>query len=337
MNCSLHGEQFICYKTSMSKPAEREVIMRVIVFGAGSVGAYFGGRLAQIGEEVTFIARGAHLEAMKANGLRVDSIKGDFHLSPVRATDDPAQAGEADVVLVAVKSWQVPETAQALRPVVGAHTCVVPLQNGVEAPDQLAAELGKEHVLGGLCRISAMITAPGYIRHVGIEPFIAFGELDNRPSERVERLRQAFERAGVTVTVPEDIQAAMWEKFLFIASVSGVGGVTRAPIGIFRSIPEGRKLLEGALSEICEVAQSRQINLPAYSVTKTLGLIDSLPPTTTASMQRDILEGRPSELESQNGAVVRMGREGHVPTPVNEIIYASLLPQELRAREKISF
>ena len=170
--------------------------MRIAIFGAGAVGGYFGARLAQAGEDVIFIARGEHLRAMRRDGLYVESILGDFRVTPVKATDDPASVGPVDVVLVGVKAWQVPEAAESMRPMVGPETFVVPLQNGVEAPDQLAAVLGKEHVLGGLCRIICARVAPGRIRHAGMEPYVAFGELDNRPSPRAERLRAAFERAG---------------------------------------------------------------------------------------------------------------------------------------------
>jgi 2-dehydropantoate 2-reductase len=311
--------------------------MRIAVYGSGGVGGYFGGRLAQAGEEVTFIARGAHLEAIQKHGLTVKSIKGDFHIQPAQATDDPAKLGEVDVILLGVKAWQVPEAAHALRPLVGKHTFVVPLQNGVEAPEQLAAVLGKAHVLGGMCQISVLLAAPGEIRHVGIEPYVAFGELDGAPSPRAENLRQAFLRAGVNAEVPANILVAMWTKFMFIASISGMGAVTRAPVGVVRSLPETRELLVHALKEVQAVAQARGVNLPEDAVERRLAFIDSLPVGVLASMQRDIADGRPSELESQNGAVVRMGRQFGVPTPVHEFLYACLLPQEKKARGELSY
>jgi len=311
--------------------------MRIAVFGAGGAGGYFGGRLAQAGEDVVFIARGEHLRAMREHGLRVDSLKGDFVIRLAQATDDPSQVGPVDAVLVCVKAWDVPAAAQAMRPLVGPETFVVPLENGVEAPDQLAAVLGAEHVLGGLARIISFIAEPGHIRHTGAEPYVAFGELDRRPSQRAERLRRAFARAGVTAEIPPDIQVAMWEKFLFIAAISGVGAVTRAPAGIMRSLPETRQMLEQAMREVFAVARARGIALPEEVVAKTMAYIDSLPPDGTASMQRDIIAGRPSELEYQNGTVVRLGRESGVPTPTHAFIYASLLPQELRARGQAQF
>ena len=313
--------------------------MRIAIFGAGGVGGYFGGRLAQAGEEVSFIARGRHLRALQENGLRVESIEGDFALHPVRATDDPAVVGQVDAVLVAVKAWQVPAAAEAMQPLVGAATFIVPLENGVEAPAQLAAVLGASHVLGGLCRISSFIAAPGRVRHVAIEPYVAFGEMDGRhDGERVERLRAAFARTrGVTVEIPADIEVAMWRKFLLIAPWSGLGAVTRAPIGVLRSQPGMRHLLRQAMEEVVAIGQARGIALPAAAVGETLAFIDNLAPETTASMQRDVIAGHPSELEAQNGAVVRLGEEAGIATPVNAFIYHSLLPLELRARGELHF
>lgn len=309
--------------------------MRIAIYGAGGVGGYFGGRLAQAGEEVIFIARGEHLRAMLQKGLRVDSIKGDFVISPVQATSDPRQVGEVDWILVAVKAWQVPEVAPEMLPMLGSNTGVVPLVNGVDAPSQLMAVLGTQHVLGGLCRISVFRAAPGHIRHVGIEPSVAFGELNLQLTPRVEQLRQAFERAGVNVTVPPNIHVAMWEKFTFIAAISGMGAITRVPAGPLRSVPETRLLLIQAIEEIVAVARQRGIPLPADAATRTLAVIDGLPAEVIASMQRDIMDGKPSELASQNGAVVRMGLESGVPTPVNAFIYHCLLPQELMARGEL--
>ena len=311
--------------------------MRVAVFGTGGVGGYFGGRLAQAGEDVIFIARGAHLQAIRSEGLRVESIKGDFLIKPAFATDDPRRVGEVDAILVAVKAWQVPEAAVTMQPMVGESTFVVPLGNGVDAPVQLSSALGASHVLGGLCRISALIAAPGTIRHVGMEPFVAFGEMDGHRSQRADQLRQAFLRANVSVEIPEDIQVAMWEKFVFIAAISGVGAVTRSPIGIVRSLPETRQMLEEAVGEVVAVARGRRVRLPEDIATKTMTFIDGLPAGATASMQRDILEGKPSELGSQNGAMMKMGLEMGIPTPTHAFIYHSLLPQELRARGEVTF
>lgn len=311
--------------------------MRIAVFGAGGVGAYFGGRLAQAGEDVVFIARGEHLKAMQTNGLCVDSIKGDFEVKPVQASEDPSQVGEVETILVAVKTWQVPGAAEAMGPMMGPNTFVVPLENGVEAPKQIGDFLGKDKVLGGLCHIVSYIVEPGHVRHAGIEPHVAFGEMERGKSPRAERLKSAFDGAGVWAEVPDDIQAAMWEKFLFIAAISGVGAVTRAPAGVMRNVQGTRQLLQQAMEEAVAVGNAHQVNLPDRVVEETMAFIDGLPEGATASMQRDIMDGRPSELESQNGAIVRLGSEKGVPTPIHTFLYHSLLPQELRARKEVDF
>ena len=312
--------------------------MRFVIFGTGGVGGYFGGRLAQAGMDVTFIARGKHLEAIKKNGLRVDSIKGDFSISQAIATDDPAAVGEVDVILCCVKSWQVSEAAMAMRPMIGPNTVVVPIQNGIEAPDILSEVLGTDKVLGGLCRLISMTHGPGHIRHVGAEPYITFGELDNQQTERTKSLFSAFsEASGLTVEIATDINAALWKKFILIAPLSGVGAVTRAPAGVFRSLPETRQLLMELMKEVFNVAIARKIDLSKEVVEETLGFIDTLPEEGTASMQRDIIEGRPSELNEQNGAVVRLGNAVGVQTPVNAFVYYSLLPLEMRARGQLNF
>ena len=303
------------------------------VFGTGAVGGYFGGRLAEAGEDVRFIARGGHLAAIRERGLRVSSVDGDFVIHPARVANDPAAIGPVDVVLVGVKAWQVPEAALALRPLLGERTYVVPLQNGIEAPDQLASVLGAKRVLGGLCRILAFLDGPGHIRHTGVTPYIAFGELDGTKSDRVERLRAALAAArGVTADIPPDIGIAMWSKFLFITALGGIGAHTRSPIGVLRSEPKSRELLRQALEEIQAVAVRNQIALPEETAAKTLAYIDTLPPEGTASMQRDIMEGRPSELEAQVGAVVRLAQRLGVPVPVHRMIYDTLLPLERKAR-----
>jgi 2-dehydropantoate 2-reductase len=307
--------------------------MRFAVIGAGGVGGYFGGRLAEAGHSVVFVARGAHLEAMRRDGLRVESLAGDFVVRPVEATDDPATAEPVDVALLGVKAWQVREAARAIRPLLRPDSVVAPLQNGVEAADDAVAELGGERVLGGLCKIMAFMAAPGLIRHAGVPPRVEFGERSGGRSERVARLRAAFEQTkGVSVGTPEDIQVALWEKFLFIAPVSGVGAVTRMPTGVIRSLPETRQLMETAMQEVFDLARARGVKLREDAVARTMAFVDGLPAEATASMQRDILEGRPSELEYQNGAVVRLAREAKLSVPVNAFLYATLLPSERRAR-----
>lgn len=310
--------------------------MRIAVFGTGGVGGYFGGRLALAGEDVVFIARGAHLDAMRANGLRVESFVGDFVLESVYVTDEPRQIGFVDVILVAVKAWQVQDAARMMAPMMGADTFIVPLCNGVDAPQQIGQAVGEEHVLGCICRISSHIVAPAHIRHDGVDPYVAFGELDGRKSARAESLLQIFLNSGINAEIPDNIQVTMWQKFIFITAISGLGAVARVPVGVLREIPETRQLLADVMQETRKVAQAKGVDLPPDVVEKTVGFVDRLQPTVIASMQRDIQAGRPSELESQNGAVVRMGKETNIPTPLNEFIYYSLLPQELLARGRLT-
>ncbi|MEE4607901.1 MAG: 2-dehydropantoate 2-reductase, partial [Desulfobacteraceae bacterium] len=307
--------------------------MRIAVFGTGGVGGYFGGRLAQAGHHVTFIARGAHFEAIRRDGLRVESIAGDFHVAPANATEDPAAVGAVDLVLVGVKAPQVPAAARAMRPMVDADTVVLPLQNGVEAADQLAEVLGQDPVVGGLCKLIAMIGEPGQIRHLGMPPQIVFGELDNRPSERIARIKSLFDGCqGVQAQVAEDIHAALWGKFLFIAAFSGVGAVTRVPAGVMRSVPETRQLIQEAMGEIRELALARGVRLADDVVARSMAAVDALPPEGIASMQRDIMAGRPSELSAQNGAVVRLARDVGIAVPVNDFLYRALIARERVAR-----
>lgn len=309
--------------------------MRIAVYGSGGVGGYFGGRLALSGEEVIFIARGEHLRAIQSRGLKVESIKGDFIIQPAQATDDPFEVGGVDAIILGVKAWQVAESAEAMRPMVSPDTFILPLQNGVEAPAQLVKLYGEKHVLGGLCRISSAIVEPGVVRHTGIEPMIAFNELSNRPSLRVEELKAAFDRAGVKADIPADIHAAMWEKFVFIAAISGVGAAAGAPVGVLRGVPETRRMLVQAMKETVAVARAMGVNISNNVVQLTMANIDGMAPGVTASMQRDILEGRPSELEYQNGSVVRMGKQAGVATPVHDCLYSILLPKELKARGEL--
>jgi 2-dehydropantoate 2-reductase len=311
--------------------------MRIAIFGAGGAGGFFGGRLARAGEDVIFIARGDHYQAIRENGLRVYSVDGDFVVRPARATDDPARSGEVDAVLLGVKTWQVTEAARAMRPLIGPETIVVPLQNGVEAAGQLASVLGENHVLGGVAKVFAFLDGPGRIRHLGGPASITLGELDNRPSERAERLRGALNRAGVPSEIPRDIHVALWEKFLLIAPLGGVGAVTRAPVGTLRALPGTRRMLERGMREILDVARARGVPLDGEAVARTMALLDSFPANGTISLQRDIAAGRPSELEAWNGAVVRLGNRAGVPVPLHEFLYGSLLPLERNARGEEKF
>lgn len=300
--------------------------MQIVIFGTGGVGGYFGGRLARAGEDVVFIARGEHLRAIKARGLRVTSTDGDFLIYPAKATDDVGEVGEVDLVILGVKAWQVSEAARAIKPLVGAHTTVLPLQNGVDAVSQLVDELGSESVIGGLCRIVSYVVEAGHIRHAGFEPSMIIGELDNRHTDRIARIEKVFKHAGLNISIAKDIQVALWMKFLFIASFSGVGAMANAPAGVLRSDPKWRTYILKAMEEIYALAHARGIKLPPDSIDKVMGFVDGLPEDATSSMQRDIAAGKPSELESQNGAVVRMARETGVEVPTHELIYQTLRP-----------
>jgi 2-dehydropantoate 2-reductase len=307
--------------------------MKFAIFGTGGVGGYFGGRLAQAGQDVTFIARGAHLAAIRASGLRVESVNGDFTIHPASVTDSPQSIGAVDVVILATKAWQLSDAIAQIQPLLGTDTTILPLLNGMEHMDKLLSAFVRERLIGGLCRISVFIAAPGHIKHVGVPPYIAFGELDNSQSERIESLYRIFSSLqGVTAEVPADITAAMWEKFIFISGTSGIGALTRQPVGEYRTNPESRKMLYDAMSETATVAHVRGVNISPTFVKETMQRIDNLPPQMLASMQKDMMEGHPSELNEQTGAVIRMGKATGVPTPTHEKIYVELLPLEQKAR-----
>jgi 2-dehydropantoate 2-reductase len=302
--------------------------MRIVVFGTGGVGGFFGGRLERAGEDVTFIARCEHLRAIKENGLKIDSTAGDFLIFPASATDDVSEVDETDLVILGVKAWQVPEAARAIKPIVGPNTTVLPLQNGVEAVQQLVDELGPDNVIGGLCRIVSFVVGPGHIRHAGFTPSIIIGEIDNQRTERITKIEEVFKRAGLEITVAQDIQVALWTKFLFIASFSGVGAMANAPAGVIRSDPKWRSQMLTAMEEIYALAHARGVNLPPDSIATVMRNVNALPEDATSSMQRDIAAGKPSELDAQNGAVVRMARETGIEVPTHTLIYDTLKPRE---------
>ncbi len=312
--------------------------MRFAVIGLGGAGGYFGARLVEAGHDVTFIARGDHLAAIRRSGLRVDSVNGDVVAIPAQVTDDPREVAVVDHVIMGVKAWQVAEATRAVAPLVGPRTAILPLQNGVEAAEQIASVIQGDHALGGTARIISVREGPGHIRHVGADPTLEIGELDGSRSPRVQALQAAFAQTrGVTIAVPPSIRAAMWAKFLFIASWSGVGAVTRAPVGILRSMPETRALLAGAMEEIAQIARVTGIDLSPDVVPETMAYLDRLPAQGTASMQRDIAEGKASELDALSGAVTRLGLRMGVPTPIHAFLYHSLLPLARRARAQVEF
>ncbi len=306
--------------------------MRIAVMGAGGVGGYFGGLLAHAGEEVTFIARGEHLRAIQSRGLRIESIHGSFTIQPAQATDDPAVVGPVDLILFTTKTHHIEPAGEALRPMVGPQTAILPLQNGVDASERLIAILGPGPVLGGTCRIVSLVAAPGVIQQSSPFRHITLGELDGSITPRVQAIADALSRAGVPVEVSDNINQARWTKFLFIAPYSGMGAVTRVPAGELMACPEARHMLEQAMREVEALARACGVVLEEDIVPRTLAFCEGLAPDSTSSMQRDIMEGRPSELEAQNGFVMRRGAELGIPVPVNTFIYSVLLPQERRAR-----
>lgn len=301
---------------------------RIAIYGSGAVGGYFGGRLAAAGHDVTFIARGAHLDAIRSDGLRVSSPSGDFLVHPATATDDPATVGPVDIVLVGVKATAVKATAASIRPLMQSTTLVLPLQNGVEAATDLISELGPAPVVGGLCRIASAITAPGHITHAGIDPTVIIGNLEGPPDKRIRRLARIFEDTSITVEISKDIHAALWEKFLLVAPWGGLGGLTRVAIDVLCDMPETRHLLEASMTEVVAVAAAHGVTLSPDVITRTTAFLQNLPAGTTASMQRDLMDGRPSELDAQVGAILRLAHQKHVATPVNTFIYHCLLPRE---------
>lgn len=305
--------------------------MNIVVFGAGGVGGYFGGKLAQAGNDVTFIARGKHLQAIKSNGLLIKSIQGDFKVHP-KVTDDVTNIKNPDLVILGVKSWQVEDVAVQLKPIIREHTMVLPLQNGADNADRLRAILPHKNVLAGLCKIVSRVESPGIIDHFAFDPEIVFGEYDNEKSKRVQNLSMLFDNAGIKNKVSEDIHLDIWKKFLFIATVSGIGALTRVEFGAMRDDEHIRQIMYQTANEIVAVANAKGIALTNDDIEMILKIVDNLNAKTTASMQRDIMDGRPSELDNFNGYIVRQGKELHITTPANSFTYHCLWPQEKKAR-----
>ena len=308
--------------------------MKIVVYGIGGVGGYFGGKLAQTDHHITFIARGEHLEAIQKNGLYIKSIYGDFMAKPDLATDDILEAASPDLILLAVKSWQVEAVAQHLKPIVGDNTLVLPLQNGADNADKLLKIFDRKNVLTGLCKIVSFIEGPGKIHHKGFHPQVIFGELNNQKTERLQAVKKVFDTALFDNKIPEDIHLEIWRKFLFITTISGIGALTRTDIGGIRSDNYIRALMLKTAAEIVAVANAKGIALSQTDIENTFKALDDQAPDNTASMQRDIMEGKPSELDNFNGYIVREGEKHHIPTPVNEFIYYCLLPMETKARSR---
>ncbi len=311
--------------------------MHTVIIGVGGVGGYFGGKISNSGQKVTLIARGKHLEAIQQNGLQVKSINGDFVTHPFMATNTINEVEKADLVLICTKSWQVIEAAELIKPILKEDTIVIPLQNGADNAEKLVSILDQKHVLGGLCRIYSKIEAPGIISHFGHQPEVVFGEVDKSKTERLQKLKEVFDKAGFKNTISENIYVDIWSKFMFIATVSGLGALTRATIGEMYKNEGTRKILEQTATEIYEVSIAKGVSLPSDLVNKIITFIGKQPYDSTASTQRDILDGRPSELDNFNGFIVNEGKKLGIATPVNTFIYSCLQPMEYKARSHSKF
>ncbi len=310
--------------------------MRFAVVGAGAVGGVFGARLAAAGHDVHFIARGRTLDALRTEGLHLESVHGNVHLSPTHATDDPATIGPVDVVLVGVKATQVAAVAPSLAPLLGAHTAVIPLQNGVEASVQLAAALGPGHVLEGLCRVIAEQAAPGRIRHMAVVPLLEFGPRAGHPPDdavtaQIPAIAETITAAGLQALLPANMAVALWEKFLFIEPIGLIGAATGEPFGTVRTVPATRALIDRALDEVIAVGRAVGVEWPERAKDVVWQRYDSLPPDERTSMARDLLARRPTEFEAQTGAVVRLGEQYGVETPVHAVLRAVLMPRVVLA------
>lgn len=300
--------------------------MKIAILGAGGVGGHYGGLLAHSGQEVTFVARGAHLAAIRSDGLRVESVHGDSVVRPARATDDPAEVGPVELVLVAVKSYDLEAAAEAARPLVGPGTGVLPLLNGLDAAERLVAVFGNEPVLAGLTHISSSVVAPGVIRQISPVRRITFGERTGDISPRAERIRDVLAASGAEVILTPAVDVALWEKFLFITSISGVCCLARQPTGPVLDTAETRQLYVDAMREVEAVGRARGIDLAPDIVERSLQLAAGFAPETKPSLLVDLEAGRRLELEAMSGTVVRYGREAGVGTPVHGVIYAALKP-----------
>jgi 2-dehydropantoate 2-reductase len=308
--------------------------MKIMIMGTGGVGGYYGGLLAQQGHEVTFIARGAHLYALRHDGLTVKSVHGDFAVSPVQATDEPINVGPVDLILFSVKTYHTEDAAQAIRPAVGRQTVVMSLQNGVDAAERIGNVIGSEHVVGGATWLSSAVEAPGVIKQISQFRRIVLGEPGGGRSERIQSIFEVLQQTGVTVEISDNIQKVLWTKFVFISAVSSVGSLTRLPMGDYRSVPESRQLLASIMQEVRALAHAQGVALEEDVVDRSLEFIDNSGPHIKPSMQLDVETGHRTELESMVGVIGRKGRELGIPTPAADFVYAALLPVEIKSRSE---
>lgn len=300
--------------------------MRIAVVGAGGVGGGFGAALARAGADVTFIARGAHLAAMKSAGLKVSGPRGDTHVVPTRATDNPAEVGAVDIVLFCVKLWDVESAGERIRPLIGPGTAVIPLQNGIDAAERLIPILGKDAVMGGVAQISASIIAPGVIQQVGTFMRMVFGEFDGRRSQRGEDFLALCLQAGFDATLSEQITTELWMKFILLAGNAGMTALARQPIGSLRDDPDIRPIFRAAYQETIDVGRAKGVSLQADAIERILDLTAHLPPAMKASMALDLDRGNRLEVPWLSGKVAELGRALGIPTPTHSMIYAMLKP-----------
>ena len=300
--------------------------MRIAVIGAGGVGGAFGAALAQAGADVTFVARGAHLEAMRGNGLKVVGPRGDMHIKPCKATDNPAEIGVVDVVLFCVKLWDVESAGAAIKSLIGPNTAVIPLQNGIDAAERLIPILGKDAVMGGVAQISATIDSPGVIRQTGTFMKIVFGELDGRTSERAAAFEAMCRKAGFDVVVTDSIQTALWEKFVLLAVNSSVVALIRLPFGKLREDADVMALFNASFAEVIAVGRALGIKLHPDMQARMEKAVMNFPPTMKPSMAIDLERGNRLELPWLGGKVVALGKQAGVPTPTFSVMYAALKP-----------
>ncbi len=307
--------------------------MRIGIIGTGAVGGYFGGRIAKAGYDVTFLSRGLNLKVLHTNGLTVKSILGDFKINGVIATDNIEDLKDSDLILICVKAWQVKEIALQIKPVLTENAIVIPLQNGILAYSELKEHLNVKNIVGGLCFIISKIESPGIINHFGIEPSIVFGEINNLKTERLNKIKEVFDNSGIKSKISDDIISDLWKKFITIC-VSGLLAVTKTTYGELRELKQTRKMMADLLKEIYNLSQKAEINIEPDFVDKTVALIDTYPYNSTSSLTRDVREGKPSEIDYQNGTVVKLGQRYGIETPINKFVYNCILPMELKARRK---
>lgn len=298
--------------------------MKLLVLGAGGVGGYFGAKLAQSGHDVAFIARGRHLAAIREQGLHVISANGDMHVAQPTVTGDPATLPPVDVVLFAVKLWDTEQAAEQVRPLVATGGIVVPFQNGVESIERIGAVLGPERVMGGVAYIAATIAEPGVIAHTGTMARLRFGAVFPAQQSAAEALVAASQRAGIDVMLVADIRRALWEKFVFLASLSGLTSIARQPLGVLRSDPDSRATFEAAMREVWTLGRARDIALDDDFIAQQMKFLDGLPHEMTSSMHKDLIAGNRLEAPWLSGAVARMANEIGVAAPVHATIHAAL-------------